>query len=197
MSTMARGLRFIQPGAIHHLISRFVGQEFFISGDEERVRYLACLERHISRSDWRCFAFAVMSNHIHLGVLAGEDPLASWMRDMHSEFADWINERRKRIGAVFVRGPTAIEIADERVTRLIAYIHRNPVRAGLVAHPRDSTWTSHRAYIGLAPQPEWLDVKLGLTRAQKTPEELDAIAESTIYDTKQAARRGRRRAGSS
>ncbi len=117
---------------------------------------------HLAASDWRCFSFAIMSNHIHLGLLAGKDSLASWMRPAHTRFAQWINEQRERIGAVFVRGPNIISVRMEGVARLIAYIHRNPVRAGVVGSPADSDWTSHRAYLGLSYKPSWLDVSLGL-----------------------------------
>jgi hypothetical protein len=45
---------------------------------------------------------------------------------------------------------------------LVAYIHNNPVRAGVVSDPANSAWTSHRAYLGLATPPTWLDVEQGL-----------------------------------
>ena len=77
----------------------------------------------------------------------------------------WINERRARIGAVFVRGPTCVGYQPEGVARLIAYIHRNPVRAGIVARASDSSWTSHAAYIGRVQPPPWLDIGYGLELA--------------------------------
>jgi hypothetical protein len=48
------------------------------------------------------------------------------------------------------------------VGRLIAYHHNNPVDAGLVGRARESTWTSHQAYLDLVAPPKWLDVELGL-----------------------------------
>lgn len=54
---------------------------------------------------------------------------------------------------------------EEDIARLLAYIHNNPVRAGVVSDPFDSTWSSHRVYVGEAPAPAWLDVELGLSRA--------------------------------
>ncbi|MGE3766697.1 MAG: hypothetical protein AB7L94_30870 [Kofleriaceae bacterium] len=102
-----------------------------------------------------------MSSHIHLGLLSGEMPLADWLRDAHSPFAEWINHRHARIGAVFARGPNLKEVREDGVARVIAYVHRNPVRAGVVTVPGESDWTSHRAYAGLARAPAWLDVELG------------------------------------
>ena len=45
---------------------------------------------------------------------------------------------------------------------LIAYVHNNPVRAGIVNEAAHSAWTSHRAYLGAAASAEWLDVCAGL-----------------------------------
>jgi hypothetical protein len=50
-----------------------------------------------------------------------------------------------------------------RAARLLAYQHLNPVSAKVVDHAADSTWTSHRAYVGTQPAPDWLEVKLGLS----------------------------------
>jgi hypothetical protein len=45
----------------------------------------------------------------------------------------------------------------------VAYHHRNPVTAGVVTRPHESTWTSHRAYLRLDPAPPWLDVERALS----------------------------------
>ena len=163
---MARRRRpIIETGAVYHVISRFVAREWFICTEEERRGYLQVLGRGLAESDWRCFAYAIMSNHIHLGLVAGTETLASWIRPGHSQFADWINQRRERIGAVFVRGPNVRPVHRDGVARLISYIHCNPVRAGLVVDPRDSDWTSHQAYLGLSHRPSWLHIDLGIELA--------------------------------
>ncbi|MGE0867860.1 MAG: hypothetical protein AB7P03_04835 [Kofleriaceae bacterium] len=162
---MPRSLRYFAPGAVYHLISRFVGNEWFIARDEDREQYLRFLGAALSESDWRCLAYAVMSNHIHLQMLAGAASLSSWMRRAHSPFADWMNRQRDRIGPVFIRGPKDHGVRTENIGKTIAYIHNNPVRAGVVRRAKDSTWTSHAAYLGLAPAPAWLDIQEGLARS--------------------------------
>ena len=150
---------------MYHLISRFVDREWFISNEPERRQYLTLLGRAVGPSDWRCLAYAVMSNHIHLAVVAGEEKLDSWIRRAHAPFADWMNKKYDRIGNVFVRGPKAIPIPNDRAGHLLAYLHNNPVRAKLVPHPADSMWTSHRFYADLEPAPSWLDMSYGRERA--------------------------------
>ena len=152
-------------GGIYHVISRFVAKEWFIQSAVERRAYLQLLGAALTGPDWTCFCFAVMSSHIHLGLIAGCATMASWMRPAHTVFASWMNERRERIGSVFVKGPNVVELRRSGAARLISYVHNNPVRARVVSRPGDSDWTSHRAYLGAGPRPAWLDVDAGLALA--------------------------------
>ena len=170
---MPRPLRFLEPRTAYHLIFRFVAGEWFIRTDEERERYLYLLRRSLVESDWRCLAYAIMSNHIHLVMIAGLTPIASWLRRVHAPFAGWINERSERIGAVFTRGPNDICVEPVGVSRVIAYVHNNPVRAAVVDDARSSDWTSHRAYLGESRQ-RWLHVDEGL--------ELSGFADRDAFD---------------
>jgi len=153
----------MRTGAIYHQISRFVAGEWFMESDVERRAYLFLLERALAKTDWLCFAYALMSSHIHLALIAGTCRLKEWLAPMHTDFALWINQRRgNRIGSVFVKGPDEVEFQPRGVKRLISYIHNNPVRAGVVPHPALSDWTSHQAYLGLRQPPSWLAIERGL-----------------------------------
>lgn len=170
---MPRRRRHNEPNVVYHLISRFVGNAWFIH-EEERRQYLRLLGLALEDTDWRCLSYAIMSSHIHLGMIAGSQPPASWIREVHSPFAEMINEKHERIGAVFVRGPKEYGVRDDFVAKLIAYIHNNPVRAGVVRNARDSDWTSHAAYVGLGDTPPWLHVSEGLARCGlSSPEDLE------------------------
>lgn len=161
---MPRRPRDIVVGSVYHLISRFVDREWFIRIEQERQSYLRLLGRSLADSDWRCLAYAIMSNHLHVEAVAGKEPLGDWVRRVHSPFADSLNKKYSRIGSVFTRGPKAYLVPPPKVGRVLAYIHNNPVRAGVVGTAGESDWTSHRAYVGLADVPAWLHVNEGLER---------------------------------
>jgi putative transposase len=152
----------IHARTVYHIISRFVGGEWFIEGEHERSHYLHLLGLALRTSDWRCIAYAVMSNHIHLAMIAGSMPRSTWLREAHSPFGEWINRRKERIGSVFAKGTYVCATDPAHVDVLIAYIHNNPVRAGVVSSAIESTWTSHRAYLGLSEPPSWLDIRQGV-----------------------------------
>jgi REP element-mobilizing transposase RayT len=162
---MPRPPRCIAPGTTYHLISRFVDRAWFIRTPSERELYLRLLGNALEDSDWRTFGYAVMSNHVHFVSAAGVQPLSRWIRRVHAPFADSMNRAYSRIGCIFVRGPKAKPVAPESFPHLLAYIHNNPVRAGVCSNASDTTWTSHRAYMGIVPTPRWLHVSEGLSRA--------------------------------
>jgi REP element-mobilizing transposase RayT len=149
-------------GLLTHIIFRLVDRQHFIEGAIERTKYLELLEQGLQHSDWRCVSFALMSNHIHLGMIPGEMELESWTKRVNSPFARWINIRRDGLGPVFADRPAEWAMRPANHPRLIAYIHNNPVRAKLVRRASASTWTSHRMYLGRVAAPPWLAVEEGL-----------------------------------
>jgi hypothetical protein len=161
---MARIARVTIPQVLHHVISRFVDRDWYIESDFERNRYLYLLGRALEASDWRCLAYCLMSNHIHLAMIGGELDLQSWAKKVNSPFALWLNDRRGRLGPVFADRPATFLVPRQREAEVVAYIHNNPVRANVVTEARASSWSSHQAYLGIAPRPSWLHVSEGLER---------------------------------
>jgi Transposase IS200 like len=154
--------RVTAPCVFYHLIWRFVDRSWFFTDDHERWMYLRLLERALAISDWQCLGYALMSNHIHLGAIAGNEPLGRWAKRVSSPFARWMNHRHDRLGPVIADRPKSCAVASEREPRVIAYIHNNPVRAGVVTNACDSTWTSHRLYA--FGETSFIDTAAGLDR---------------------------------
>ena len=162
---MPRYARRVAPRSIQHVIARFVNREFLFDPEGARDEYLRRAAAVVARTDWRPLAFALMSSHVHWVLEAGEQPSWSFVKPLHSGFAGWLNRTHRRLGPVFAERHRTITFAGETAAPLLAYVHNNPVRAGLVRDPSASVWTSHRAYAGLEPAPAWLDVERGLALA--------------------------------
>lgn len=176
-----RRARLNIPGITHHLIWRFVERRWFVASATHRNQYLRWLGRALEQSDWRCLAYAVMSNHIHVAAVAGNEPLAAWSRRVNLPFAQWINESLDRIGPVFADRARDYAVGPANVASVLAYIHNNPVRAGVVDHARDSDWTSHRSYLS-ASAPGWLHVDEALELARHDRRSFDALVENQPND---------------
>jgi hypothetical protein len=163
------------PGVVTHVISRFVnGERLMDEADGAREEYLARLDRALESSDWKLCWYCLMGTHTHLGLVGGEQPLQVWTGRVHSGWAGWLNRAgrrggRRTRGPVFAGRPTTVLVPDKQAPILGAYIHNNPVRAGLVDSPEASSWSSHQDYLGLRSGPCALDVPRGLSFYGVTP----------------------------
>ena len=162
---MPRYRRLAPPGSVQHLITRFAQQEFRLTTRRERDEYVARFGAAIGTTDWHALGYGTMDNHFHAGAVAGTEPPGRFMSRVNTGMAIWLNTREQRLGPVFAGRFRNVTIDPERVAYLLAYMHNNPRRAGLVDDPADTDRTSHRAYLGLVPAPTWLDVELGLSLA--------------------------------
>lgn len=184
---MARFRRFIPPGTLVHVISRFVNREPRILEPAEREEYLARLGVAFQQTDWSLLSYGIMSTHPHWGALSGTVPFESLVKRAHSGFARWLNRRQGRVGPVFADRPKTISVEPGGAGQVLAYHHNNPSRAGLVEHATDSNWTSHRAYLTLDARPPWLDATLGLALAGFTD---DAAGRSQFDEFVKALKHG-------
>lgn len=154
---MVRPLRIEYPGAIYHVIARGNRRAAIFEDDEDRMRFLADLERIVKRYGWTVMAFCLMGNHYHLLVLVGDAGLARGMRDLNSAYCQAFNRRRGIVGHVLQgRYKSPLVERDGYLAWLVRYIVRNPVRARLCEHPGDWAWSSYRATVGQAPVPGFL-----------------------------------------
>jgi len=160
---MARKPRIHYPGAVYHVILRGNARQDIFFGDEDRYRFYLFVQEGIERYGHRVLAFSLMTNHIHMAIQVGEVPLSRIMQNLSFRYARWVNWRRSRSGHLFQGRYKAILVdADAHLLELAAYLHLNPVRAGMVEKPESFPWSSHRAYLGKEQIP-WLSTDYVLT----------------------------------
>ncbi|MBW1933913.1 MAG: transposase [Deltaproteobacteria bacterium] len=63
---MPRHRRLNIPGAIHHVITRGLNRQDIFLDDCDRNDFLGRLEKNLSLTGCRCYAWVLMSNHLHL-----------------------------------------------------------------------------------------------------------------------------------
>ncbi len=161
---MPRIHRVSPAGTFQHVIARFVNSEFRLRGPDERAAYLRRLNDALVRSDWALLGYALMSSHVHLALVAGDAPLSAWAKPLHTGVAADLNRRHARLGPVFAARPRNHAVPASDVARLLAYLHNNPVRAGVAARALDSDWTSHQAFVRGASDLACLDIAAALAR---------------------------------
>ena len=153
---MARKPRLHFPGALYHVILRGNAQQTLFFEDRDRYRFYLLLQEGVEKFGYRIHAFCLMTNHIHLAIEVGDIPLSRIMQNISFRYTSWINRQLKRSGHLFQgRYKSVLVDADAYLLELVAYIHLNPVRAGMVATPTDYPWSSHLAYLRQEALP-WL-----------------------------------------
>jgi putative transposase len=154
---MPRRPREELAGAIHHVFARGNAKQAIYLDDADRERYLALLGRAVVRQRWRCLAFCLMDNHVHLLVETPVPNLGRGMQWLHSLYAQAFNQRHSRAGHVFQGRFGAVRMKSDAQLLLVArYIARNPVEGGLCGEPSDWPWSSHATGFE-QPGPAWLD----------------------------------------
>ena len=145
---MARKPRIHFAGALYHVIARGNrGQVIFLDeGDYELYRRF--LREYKKRYGVVFYAYALMPNHVHLLVEVRDTPLSRLMQALQFRYTHSFNIRYRKSGHLFQGRYKAILCErDAYLLELSAYIHLNPVRAGLVNDPRDYRYTSYGVYV--------------------------------------------------
>ena len=145
---MARKPRVHFPGALYHVIVRGnKGQRVFRREADFRL-YLRLLGEYKEVFEFALCAYALMPTHVHLLVEARGKPLSGFMQRLQFRYTRNYNIRYRTWGHLFQGRDKAILCEkDSYLVELSAYIHLNPVRAGLVRHPREYRWTSYGSYL--------------------------------------------------
>ena len=130
---MPRQARIDAPGALHHIIIRGIERTSIFADDRDRENFLERLSQLLTESQTPCYAWALMSNHAHLLLRTGSVAIASLTRRLLTGYAVSFNKRHRRHGYLFQNRYKSILCEEDRYLRqLVAYIHLNPVRAGIV-----------------------------------------------------------------
>jgi REP element-mobilizing transposase RayT len=108
------------------------GRAIFVD-DADRRDLLDRLSEILPESGMRCFAWALMSNHLHLVVQTGPEPLSRVMKRINTGYATRFNLHHARQGYLFQgRFKSRVVGGDDDLLGVIRYVHRNPLAAGVV-----------------------------------------------------------------
>lgn len=126
--------------------------------DDHCQLFLDLLEEASDAFELEIHAFCLMPNHYHLLVRSRHGNLSRAMKQLNSTYTQRVNLRHGWDGPVFRGRFRSQLIQDEsQLPYLLAYIHLNPLRSGLVTRlDSPHCWTSHRRYLGRDISPEWL-----------------------------------------
>jgi len=178
---MARPWRIEFEGALYHILSRGnQGQDIF-SSDIDRHLFLDTFGEMADRYDIDLFAYVLMDNHYHLLLKTHQANLSKAMQWFGTAYTRRFNITHNRSGHLFQgRFKSFIVQNDAYLNQLSWYIHRNPLRAGIVQRLADYRWSSYPVYAYRKTAPVWL--KTGLILSQYGAEDPHKVYRKKVQD---------------
>ena len=154
---MARPLRIEYPGAFYHVMNRGQSRRNIFLEDKGRLSFLDLLGDIARLWKVEIYAYCMMDNHYHLLLTTPTVGLARAMRHLDGIYTQKFNRVHHRDGPLFRGRYKAIVIdGEEYFLSVVRYIHRNPLRAGVVSDLDRYRWSSHWGYLNPTQCPGWL-----------------------------------------
>lgn len=160
MSAMTRPWRIEFEGAYYHILSRGNERRNIFKDSDDRVSFLETLGKMSERFEVEIYAYVLMDNHYHLILKTNKPNISRSMQWFGTTYTRQYNIKHKRSGHLFQgRFKNFLIENDEYLLHLSCYIHRNPLRAGIVRRLVDYPWSSYPVYAYGKRSPEWLLAK--------------------------------------
>src|SRR5262249_23295982 len=131
---MPRPPRLAPPGGIFHITSRGNRRQVIFFDDDDRRWFIRLLDRAVGRFRWKCHAYCLMDNHLHLLVETPDENLSQGMQWLLGRYAQDFNWRHGFDGHLFQgRFKSQRVQSNWHLIELGRYIVLNPVRARMRA----------------------------------------------------------------
>jgi len=154
---MSRPLRIAYPGAWYHVMNRGRRAEYIFLDKLDYKVFVELLQETSEAWNIRIAAYSLMPNHYHMLIQTPDANISRAMRHVSGVFTQRFNSRHHYDGQLFRgRYKSILVHGDSYLLQLVRYIHRNPLKAGLVEDMDTYIWSSHKAYLSIAKKWNWL-----------------------------------------
>ena len=141
---MTRGLvRYQQCGALDFITFSCYRRQAYLSAAAARDLFESALERMRLRYKFVVTGYVVMPEHVHLLV---SEPRKGLLARAVQGLKLSVSVRRGERPFWQARYYDSNVSGEKERSQVLRYIHRNPVKRGLVERPEDWQWSSYRHY---------------------------------------------------
>lgn len=181
---MARPLRLFFENAFYHITAGGIRKEKIFYSDNDKKIFLDKMNETADKYSFVCYAYCLMNNHYHLFIKTPFANLPEGMHYLNVSYANWFRAKHNLVGPIF-QGRYKSIVVDEDSYALIfsAYIHLNPLRAGMPEKLEDYPFSSYSDYIGKRrPLIKRLDTSLILNKFSNNKEEAQVKYEQFVME---------------
>ncbi|MEP7278592.1 MAG: hypothetical protein ABI813_08125 [Bacteroidota bacterium] len=162
----------LQPSSFYHIYNHGNGNENIFREEENYRFFLEKYDLYISPVA-ETFSWCLMPNHFHLLIkikdettllnpafpkfktlekLVAANDISRQFSNLFSSYAQAYNKKYKRMGSLFLKNfSRRIITTDSYFSKIIHYIHANPVHHGFVKAICDWHWSSYNTFLSNHP----------------------------------------------
>ncbi len=137
--------RLLIKNACYHIYIRGNQKQKVFIAKDDFIFYLSQLKHYKRKYPFLLYGYCLMPNHIHLiGEPVEPSTLPTFMQCLHRSYTAFYNKKYNKVGHLWQgRYKTKVIVKDQYLIDCIAYVEQNPVRANLVANPKDYEFNSY------------------------------------------------------
>lgn len=145
---MPRKAREKSESEIYHVMIRGINQQQIFEDDEDKEKFIQVLRECKAISEFKLFAYCLMSNHIHLLIKVGKEDLGKIFKRIGGRYVYWYNIKYQRNGHLFQDRFKSEPVKDDKYfLTVIRYIHQNPIKAKICNNIEDYNYSSYGRYV--------------------------------------------------
>lgn len=144
---MSRKARAKSESGVYHIVMRGNNCQDIFYSEEDFEKFLAILKDCKEVSNFKVYAYCLMSNHIHLLLREIDEPINLAIKRIANRFVYWYNQKYKKTGHLF-QGRFMSEPVENNsyFFTAVRYIHQNPIKANLCNKPEEYPYSSYHEY---------------------------------------------------
>lgn len=146
---MARQARILSSTGMYHVMFRGVNKQDIFSSEHDYKKFMDIIRSSKDVYGIEIYSYCLMANHVHLFLHEAENGgISEFMKKILSHYAGWYNFKYERTGHLFANRYKSLPVEDDSYFLTLAkYIHRNPVKAGIVENMQDYRYSSYSDYL--------------------------------------------------
>lgn len=145
---MPRQARKKSQSGIYHIMLRGINGQVIFEDSQDKEKFLETLKTYKTISEYKVFAYCLMSNHIHLLLKVEKEDLDLIVKRIAGSYVYWYNWKYKRRGHLFQDRFKSEPIEDDSYfLTVLRYIHQNPIKSGICRRIDEYRFCSYNEYI--------------------------------------------------
>lgn len=89
VGAVPRQARQRSRSGIYHIILRGINKQVLFEDDEDRERFIGCLQYYQSVSQYAIYGYCLMDNHVHLLMKEGKESIGQTMKRIGVSYVAW------------------------------------------------------------------------------------------------------------